>query len=106
MAIRPIDFQILVPKTQQASQDHQVQQNKLRLEQQHLIQTNQKEKEHHLNKVNAFSNKDEARIKDYREKNGKGNNHSNRKKGQDKKDVPDQGESILPGIGKNIDIKI
>ena len=106
MAIRPIDFQILVPKTQQASQDHQVQQNKLRLEQQHLIQSNQKETEHHLNKVNAFSNKDESRIKDYREKNGNGNNHSDRKKRQDKKDASEQGESVVPGIGGNIDIKI
>ncbi len=106
MAIRPIDFQILIPKTQQTSQDYQSQQNKIRLEQQHLIQSDQKETEHHLNKVNAFSNKDESRIKDHREKNGKGSKHSNERKRENKKDASNQEESTVPGVGGNIDIKI
>ncbi|SHI79497.1 hypothetical protein SAMN02745975_00616 [Geosporobacter subterraneus DSM 17957] len=106
MSIRPIDFQILVPKTQQTSQDYQHQQNKLRLEQQHLVQSSQKEASHHLNKVNAFSNKDESRIKDYREKNESNSNHSNGKGRRKKKDGADQEASVLPGIGGNIDIKI
>lgn len=108
MSIRPIDYQILVPKTQQTAQENQHQQNRLRIEQQHLVQLDQKEVERHLNKVNASEHKDEARIKNPKEKNNKKNDRDSKRKNQQEKseDHKNDKEIVMEGIGSNIDIKI
>ena len=42
MPIRPIDYQVLIPKTQQVSKENQILNDKLRLEHQQLVQQDQR----------------------------------------------------------------
>lgn len=108
MSIRPIDFQPLVPKTQQMSQENQVLNDKVRNEQQGLIQQDKIKVEQKLNKVNEFENKDRLSMRKNRDKNNKGHSkNSDKKKQKDQKDIDEKNNNkFMNEIGNNIDIKI
>lgn len=106
MSIRPVDFQVLVPKTQSYSQENQVANNRLRMEQEYLGQQDKTNVEHHLNKVSELEDKDKANIKDkQKEKNREQQNHEKRNKERDEERSKSK-MRVRNGIGSNFDMKI
>ncbi|TCO79918.1 hypothetical protein [Marinisporobacter balticus] len=109
MSIRPIDFQVLVPKTQQMSQENQALNNKIRNEQEYLIQQDKINVEQQLNKVKKFENKDRLNMRNDQDKNKKGYRQDlDKKKEDDEKEDEHKNtdKKFMNGIGTNIDIKI
>ncbi len=104
MAIRPIDYQVLVPKTQQQSKENQILNDKNRFEHQQMVQQEQKNIKQQLQKINEFQNKDSPNIKDYREKNNK--NSSKENKQNKSKNKNDHSIKTSSTIGSKIDLLI
>ncbi|WP_053957409.1 hypothetical protein [Inediibacterium massiliense] len=107
MSIRPIDFRVMIPKTQQQSEENQTKFNQLKTEHELLAQQDKKSVEHQLKKVNESESKDQPHIKNNQEKKKEKNNSdfNQKKKKQDKEE---KREKDIKGqrIGQNIDIKI
>ncbi|QXM06121.1 hypothetical protein [Crassaminicella indica] len=109
MSIRPIDFQVLMPKTQQQSQENQVANNRVRLDQEYLVQQDKMNIEHKLKKVNEFENKDHPNIRDKQDNHQKGSKKNKGKKKENDTQVKNKKKNevrAIKGIGANIDIKI
>ncbi|MCT4606750.1 MAG: hypothetical protein N4A64_11720 [Marinisporobacter sp.] len=109
MSIRPIDFQVLMPKTQQQSQENQIANNRASVDQENLMQQNKINTEHQLKKVNQSESKDHPNIRDEQSSKQKGNKrHLEKRKKQDEKgkDKKNSEKKAMNGIGINLDIKI
>ncbi len=102
MPIRPIDYQVLIPKTQQVSKENQILNDKLRLEHQQLVQQDQRNIQLKMQKVNEFENKDNPQIRDHREKNH--SSYSGQK--EQKKKKKKQAFKSASGVGTKIDLKV
>ncbi|WP_129596987.1 hypothetical protein [Anaerophilus nitritogenes] len=107
MSIRPIDFRVMIPKTQQQSEENQTKLNKSKTEHELLAQQDKKNIEHQLKKVNDSESKDHPNIKNDQEKNkGKNKNHSRKNKKKKDQEKNEQKDIKDTKIGFNIDIKI
>ncbi|HHY90927.1 MAG TPA: hypothetical protein GX503_04605 [Clostridiales bacterium] len=103
MPIRPIDYQVLIPKTQQVSRENQILNDKLRLEHQQLVQHDQKNIQLKMQKVNEFESKDHPQIRDHKEKNRHANDSEQK---EQKKKKGKQTFKSVSGVGTKIDLKV
>ena len=108
LSIRPVDFQMLVSKTQQLSQERQMQNYKVKTEYDQIIENDKRNVDHELKKVNKSENKDEAHIRDDQRKKNK---HKNKKCKEENEyegveDPKTKIERTINRIGNKIDIKI
>ena len=105
MPIRPIDFQNIIPKTQQMSKNQQNQNNKHKnfIHGQIVKQDNQVRRE--LKQVKK-TNKSESLKVNRDGKNSNGSNQSKKEKDKQKEDKEKGNKRGKYSIGSNIDIKI
>ena len=102
MSIRSVDFQMLVPKTQQLSRDNQQLNDKVRFESQQHVQDDKKIIEQKMNRINAFDEKNKLFI--YDQNNKKKNNQQDTRNKRQKKRNSEEGKKQT--VGSRIDIKI
>lgn len=84
MPIKPIDFQVMMPKTSEVSKIHSDEQNKGALLQQQQATTVQNKAEANIRQVYSQEKAQEARIKEKQEKNTE-SQPKEKKKGEGKK---------------------
>ncbi|MBF8983066.1 hypothetical protein IZY60_05915 [Lutibacter sp. B2] len=108
MSIRPVDFQMLVSKTQQLSQEKQMQNYKVKTEYDQIIENDKKNVDHELKKVNKSENKDEAHIRDDQRKKNKHKNNKSKKENEYEgvDGHKTKLERTINSVGNKIDIKI
>jgi hypothetical protein len=99
MSIRAVDFQILVPKTQKLAQENHIQNSKLRMEYQHVVQQDRKNIDQQFNQINSLERKKYLNIKKDEERKNK-SNHNNDNQYNRKKELVHQKKNI-----KNIETR-
>lgn len=99
MSIKPIDFQVAIPKTGEIGKIKNDEQQKNQSMQQQQVTVNQRKAEHDVNSVHARDNLQESKIRD---KQDRQNNSEPRKKKKEEKDgnkdskqKKDPGESVI-----------
>lgn len=94
MSIRPIDFQVMFPKTSEVAKNQNDEMNKNQIVHQQQAAVNQERTEHNLKQVVQRENVHEARVREKQEKDNGDKQNQKKKKQQNKRRIP------------NIDIKI
>ncbi|MCX7708898.1 MAG: hypothetical protein N2484_03515 [Clostridia bacterium] len=84
MSIKPVDFQVMLPKTADVSKIHTDEQQKLQALQQQQTSSSQHRVEDHLRQVHAQEKAQEVRIREKEEKNQKNKREEEKKKEKSK----------------------
>lgn len=98
MSIKPIDFQVAIPKTGEIGKIKNDEQQKNQSLQQQQVTVNQRKAEHDVNSVHARDNSQEAKIRDKQDR--QDNSEAKKKKkakdgNKDSKQKKDSGESVI-----------
>lgn len=102
MSIRSIDLQMLVPRSHEQSKINQNQNDKVRIDNQQIVQNEMKNIELQLTRVNSFEGK--KFIYSDNKENKRRENEKRKKNKKNDKDENKEGEPMA--LGSNIDIKI
>lgn len=105
MSIKPVDFNALVPKTQELAKIRQVENDKTNIQAHQNFVQQENKIERDLNRVKNTDKSEETKVNVKHEKQGKNQNFQkskNKKDSSQKQDEKDDNNKI----GKNIDIRI
>lgn len=88
MSIRPIDLQVMYPKTSEVAKNQNDEMNKNQAVHQQQATMNQEKIEHNLKQVVERENVQEARIREKQEKNNSDKQNQKKKKQQNRRGMP------------------
>jgi hypothetical protein len=109
MAIKPVDFQVAIPRTTEASKVSSNDANRNLAQQQQAANSVQHKAEDNLKQVYSRSKSEEARIRDKQKENGKGNGKKDGGKDGEDRDKDSETRKRVPDRNiktSTIDIKI
>lgn len=105
MSIKPLDLQVMIPKTPELSKIHSEENNKVIVNQQNAVTSFQHQTEHQLKQVNSTDKAYEGKIKEkQKEEKGQGKQKNSNREPKDKKRK--QQEKRKDTKGSTIDILI
>ncbi len=106
MSIKPLDFQVMIPKTSEVSKIHndEINKNTANLKQQ--ASSMQQEAENNLKQVNSREKAHEGKIRENQEKSGKGSGKETGKGSEGKEPDKKDKEKKLEKKTSTIDIRL
>ncbi len=103
MSIRSLDFQMLIPKSQEQSKVNQQNNDKVKVEHQQIVQQDKTHSELQFSRINKFENKNVVynnnNNPDKRQK-----KHQKKKRDSNKENCKEENNEVI--LGSKIDIKI
>ncbi len=103
MSIKPVDMQILLPRSQEIQKKETIKDSKSSSNNQFVLIENEKEAVKKTKQINETNKSEEAKISQ------EGKKYQNQNKGESSsgKKKQEEGSDLMPeNLGKNIDIKI